>query len=222
MLGSRVLALIGALYETEQERIQHNADILAILDERLHIMAGVLGAAPLTSKVASVESGDSPLLGDGSKMPMAHGLMMALRLTVESNSIALGKNDLFYESFAAFCCRAIQMSLAVVADVTDSTTLGVENPLDSASTTRIGTPLNVNTGAIGANAGFSSIIETDEDETLRCLAYQRIIVSFYVPFTNASFTFLFSLYSSLMMSLGWFVADDKGGVCFVGLDYNMS
>jgi hypothetical protein len=173
--GSRILAFLGALNRTEEERREYNMSLLALLDERLDIMAAVLGVSSCNSRM-DLSGPGATLLGDGSKMPMVHGFMMALRLSVENKSIALRRNDSFYESFANVCCRAIQLSLSVVADLKDGATIEDESegPLQTFPSN---TPLNVNTGAIGANTGFSSIQRTDEDETQRRFAFQRIIVS---------------------------------------------
>lgn len=171
--GARTLALIGAMYKTDDERSNHINTILALLEERLAMMGDVLGMP------SSFSGQKSSLLGDGSRMPMTHGLMMALRLTVEDNSFALPESDSFYEKFVAVCCRALRLSLSVVADVKEGATpTGEKQPEGSENRAPSGTPINVNTGAIGANAGFSSIQESDEDESFGRFAYQRIIVSY--------------------------------------------
>jgi len=174
--GSKILAFICAAFKSEEERRDHNMCTLTLLLGRLDIMADVLGVKLKPSGIHFAATDDS-LLGDGTKIPMAHGLMVAIRLTVESKSILLGKNDAFYERFVMVCCRALQLSLSVVADLKEGATLAEEEwshqEERSHSTTA---PLNVNTGAIGANAGFSSIQRTDDDETMRSYAFQRIIV----------------------------------------------
>lgn len=181
--GSRILAFIGALNRTEEERREYNMSLLALLDERLDIMMAVLGVSSCNSRI-DLSGPGATLLGDGSKMPIVHGFMMALRLTVENKSIALRRNDPFYESFVTVCCRAIQLSLAVVADLKDGATIDEDESEGSLQTFPSNTPLNVNTGAIGANTGFSSIQRTNEDETQRRFAFQRIIVSLSILFNN--------------------------------------
>ena len=185
--GSKILAFIGTLYETEDERCLYSENLLTLLSERLDIMTTVLGV------MDSVTPG-AALLDDGTKMPMAHGLMMALRLTVENQSIMLGKNNAFYDKFVTVCCRALQLSLSVVADLKDHSSLNEEERSNKEGTAYIAVkshstnaPLNVNTGAIGANAGFSSIQCANENEALRRFALQRVIVSNHV--TPASTTF---------------------------------
>lgn len=182
--GSKLLALIAATCKTEDARREHAAGILTLLSERLDITSRVLGVVFSTSSIDEInESGDN-LVGDGTKMPMAHGLMMALRLVVNNHSMDKDKNNTkFYTSFASICCRALQLSLSVVADLKkEGTTIDDEeswsDEYESSSRGHSSSaPLNVNTGAIGANAGFSSIQEKGEDDALRRFALQRIIVS---------------------------------------------
>jgi hypothetical protein len=80
-------------------------------------------------------------------------------------------------------CKSIQLSLAVVADVRDGEMIegmddqialrGDESKASKANDSR-STPLNVNTGAIGANGTFTKLTNS---ETERRLAIQRIVVS---------------------------------------------
>eukprot|EP00536_Pseudo-nitzschia_multiseries_P014348 jgi/Psemu1/246033/estExt_Genewise1.C_6880008 len=125
---------------------------------------------------------------DGSCLPLAHGLVHATRLCIEhdeserkllsvtSNEINVNLNESMIEVF----CKALQLSLSVVADVRDGETIdGIdEETLFATSSAQDGdsTPLNVNTGAIGANGTFSSVSAADLEEAKARLAMQRVVV----------------------------------------------
>ena len=141
----------------------------------------------LFGKSASAKSGDA--WTGGSCLPLAHGLVHAIRLCIDhdksrwglhSVSAASNKpNDNLNESMIRVFCKALQLSLSVVADVRDGETIdGIDEELiftvhaeESDST-----PLNVNTGAIGANGTFSSVCNTNAEEAKSRLAMQRIVV----------------------------------------------
>lgn len=190
--GSRILAFIGNLLLIQQERRTHIVQLLALLSDRLGMMADVLGIVSNNSMNSAVRPPTSTLLGDGTKMPMCHGLMMALRFAVEDKSFLLGKNDPFYESFIVVCCRAVQLSLSVVADLKEGASLADEDfPTEVETSCSNVTPLNVNTGAIGANAGFSSVQGEDIAAAVHRFAFQRVIVSYSVT-SNMLTSFLIS------------------------------
>lgn len=228
--GSKMLAFLCALLKTTEERHRHNDYILALLSDRLDILGNILGVMSCSSR-EHTEAPSGALLGDGTKMPMAHGLMMAVRLTIEGSSTHLGKNDDFYERFVVMCCNALHFSLSVVADLKEGATLHEEDKDSpdqalssfSATDTQINsasTPLNVNTGAIGANAGFSSIQGVGQDETLRRFAFQRIIVSHsMIPLMCQPCLVSYFLFSSFL--LDGFLAYDEGSMCVVGVLYHL-
>jgi hypothetical protein len=97
-----------------------------------------------------------------------------------------------YMKVAAVASRAIQTSLSIVADIKkDSededegdvgdeemvveTPSASEGPMEDKAT-NLATPLNVNTGAIGANAVYSSIKAGNEEAKKERYALQRVIV----------------------------------------------
>jgi hypothetical protein len=116
----------------------------------------------------------------GSALPLAHGIIQALRLIVEMTLDLKSMSILSSEKIgriADLCCKSIQMSLSVVADVNDGEILdGMDGNSFGGSEKEIAVPLNVNTGAIGANATFSSIRQDESGEALRRLATQRIVM----------------------------------------------
>jgi hypothetical protein len=118
------------------------------------------------------------------QLPMAHGLIHALRLFVECPSISLSESDAFYERISLVCSRALQISLSVVADLKEGAFLNEDGILEDELLVETAThklpraPLNVNTGAVGANAVFSSIQQMDENDTIKRITFQRVIVSF--------------------------------------------
>jgi hypothetical protein len=105
---------------------------------------------------------------------------------VECPSISLRESDSFYERISLVCSRALQISLSVVADLKIGASLNEDGVLEDELLVETAThklsraPLNVNTGAVGANAGFSSIQHADENETIQRVTFQRVIVSFFV------------------------------------------
>ena len=126
---------------------------------------------------------------DGSCLPLAHGLVHSMRLCIDHDestrrllSITSTKtNATLNESMIEVFCKALQLSLSIVADVREGEAIdGIdEESLLVISNTKQSdsTPLNVNTGAIGANGTFSSVSSTDMKEEKARLAMQRVVVS---------------------------------------------
>ena len=79
-----------------------------------------------------------------------------------------------FERMAVTCRRAIEVSLTVVADVKDD---GVKKEAKSDGSEKGCAALNVNTGAIGANATFASLESSNDEDTKDRFATQRVIVS---------------------------------------------
>lgn len=125
---------------------------------------------------------------DGSCLPLAHGLVHATRLCIkhdESERRLLSMtsketNVNLNESMIDVFCKALQLSLSVVADIRDGETIdGIDEETLFATNSAQeadSTPLNVNTGAIGANGTFSSVSATDTEEAKARLAMQRVVV----------------------------------------------
>jgi len=173
--------MLGFLYASTTGRAEKEAFLRNIVDlsmDRVSSMKHTLNDI-LVGNSAST---------DGSCLPLAHGLVHATRLCIEhdeserkllsmtSNEINVSLNESMIEVF----CKALQLSLSVVADVRDGETIdGIdEEALFAASSApdADSTPLNVNTGAIGANGTFSSVSAADMEEAKARLAMQRVVV----------------------------------------------
>jgi hypothetical protein len=216
-----MLAFINTLFTSGEERHMHIERLVAILSERLELMEDVLGVNAVSETDSRQEN--------GTQLPMAHGLIHALRLSVESQSISLSESDSFYERISLICCRAVQISLAVVADLKEGATLNEDGIFEdklivgTATPNLSRAPLNVNTGAVGANAVFSSIQQLDEYESIQRFAFQRIIVSYFVTARDITLCFNHHLtfFPSVFSLIGGFVAYDEGSMCSNGLYYLM-
>jgi hypothetical protein len=106
-------------------------------------------------------------------LPLAHGLIQAIRLIVERVEFGnVPDADKLYESMTRICFQAIELSLVVVADIKENDT-DAPSEGDSWKNARAklgkNVPLNINTGAIGANAAF------DSDKKVRLLKQRTIM-----------------------------------------------
>jgi hypothetical protein len=76
--------------------------------------------------------------------------------------------------------QALQLSLSIVADIRDGESVdGIDEDgllMSSVVPSKDPTPLNVNTGAIGANGTFSSVARKNGKESKSRLSMQRIVV----------------------------------------------
>jgi hypothetical protein len=184
--GARMLAFLYISLPSGEERSSYLAHLLGRLEYRLSAMADALGSvlsgAPCTNSTK-----------DGRDLPLAHGIIHATRLAIEHNRTMRKHrckssgdvNDGLYKRMIGEFCKAIQLSLAVVADVREGEVVdgvdadvlvGTSEALNKTGTSAT-TPLNVNTGAIGANGTVSSFKSTDGQESDRRLAVQRVVVS---------------------------------------------
>jgi hypothetical protein len=122
---------------------------------------------------------ESPTIEKGLALPLAHGVTKSVRFIIEvspADTLGVFSRDII-EKLIEICLQAIQVSLSVVADVKDGEYLEGMEDFSGNSEGRASTvPLNVNTGAIGANATFSSIHFSAESETLRRFATQRVVI----------------------------------------------
>jgi hypothetical protein len=173
--GSRLLAILcHSLLKDSEKKLHYVTELVDILEDRLDCMKRQLAAIV----------GDYVQLTAGNSLPLAHGLIQALRLVVENDRLFLGEVDSQMEQFLSRMAKifnhAIQISLSVVADVRDGEILeGMEtNVLFSDADSRVTKPVEtkVNPGTIGANGIFSSINRVTEDEHLQRLASQRIVI----------------------------------------------
>jgi hypothetical protein len=184
--GARMLAFLYASLESENARDSFLGVLVDLLKNRLACMKASL------ESLLSADSDETSVGGnyqDGSELPLAHGLIHAIRLSIEhqrrQNLFTSAAHHVLYERMIGVFCQAIQVSLAVVADVREGETLqGMEDELsidagrdNTGSSMESATPLNVNTGAIGSNGAFSRLEEVDEHEMKGRLALQRVVVS---------------------------------------------
>ena len=114
----------------------------------------------MTSTLNDIMIGNSAS-ADGSSLPLAHGLVHAIRLCIDHNRsarrlLSLTSNEInvsLNEEMIEVFCKALQLSLSVVADVRDGEAIdGIDEEKQLVTTdTKMSdsTPLNVNTGAIG-------------------------------------------------------------------------
>jgi hypothetical protein len=184
--GARMLAYLYMSLDCEIDRDRYLNSLVDLLQSRLSSMKDEL------KSILKGTSGTEER-GDGRDLPLAHGIIHAVRLAVEhrrtltrhqgtgSNSV----NTSLFERMIEVFCQGIQVSLAVVADVRDGEMIeGMDDEIAVDERKKVkdkssgSTPLmNVNTGAIGANGVISSITAKDEQEAKAKLAMQRIVVS---------------------------------------------
>jgi hypothetical protein len=180
--GSRFLAFIFISKKSGKERLQYLSELVHYLETRLSEMKLCL---------QSILQGESSALDTGGRIPLAHGIINAILLTVHHQKLLVktqNKVDVvdqarnrLYEKLIGLFCEAIQLSLNIVADVRDGermegveeTLFGYEEQQDRSSAT----PLNVNTGAIGANGNLSKLAHCDNEAQENKLAVQRVVVS---------------------------------------------
>mmetsp|Transcript_22262 Transcript_22262/g.31337 ORF Transcript_22262/g.31337 Transcript_22262/m.31337 type:complete len:2224 (-) Transcript_22262:183-6854(-) len=122
--------------------------------------------------------------------------------------------DLIYD-VASICCYGLEVSLIVVADIKHKDILA-ENVIEEQMETRkddssysslalgkkqiASAPLNVNTGALGANASFASINSLDQDDKSKRLEIQRTVMGTWLLTKEACATLssVLSFYPSLV------------------------
>jgi hypothetical protein len=172
--GARILCFLYASLPGRAEKDSFLATLVDISMDRVSSMKSTLNDITIFGKSASTKN------RDGSCLPLAHGLIHAIRLCIEHDKTSRrlcsatpnNANINLNESMIEVFCKALQLSLSVVADVRDGETVdGIDEEAFSDST-----PLNVNTGAIGANGTFSSVSATNTEETQARLAMQRVVV----------------------------------------------
>jgi hypothetical protein len=185
--GARMLAILCAVLPTEEEREKNLKNPSQYLVKRLDLMAKSLGVA-FNTRIEDTNLDDSEqVAANSNELPLAHGLIQALRLIIDDNRVInITDSQIIFVDLTSICCHAIEVSLAVVADINDDTSdkkLEQEKGGATKQSWKLArakklesTPLNVNTGALGANATFASCMPTGEELTKR-LAMQRILVS---------------------------------------------
>ena len=187
--GSQLLAFVYISMKGVNERNEFLMKIIFCLERRLNDMQ---------SSLETILQGDDDeaVTREGKKLPLSHGIIHAILLVVQYHNFAsrtstgidtachgLVQN---YERLISIFCSAIRLSLKIIADTRDGESiegLGDETSMNEeglAGAKGSGTPLNVNTGAIGANGTISRLSHSEQDDCGRRLATQRIVVSFFV------------------------------------------
>ena len=179
--GARMVAFLHISLTSGDDRAIFLKELADLLEIRIDCMKDKL-AMLLSSENYDAAEMDASV--DGSDLPLGHGIIQAIRLAVKSDSPSDVREDVYCRMSRLFC-RALQVSLSVVADVKDGELLdgmdcemSIETGVSSTCRDQGSTPLNVNTGAIGANGLFSSVNMNGEVELRRRLAVQRVVVSF--------------------------------------------
>jgi len=177
--GARMICFLYASILERSEKESYLHSIVEISRDRVLAMKTTLNNIMVGNSAST----------DGSCLPLAHGLVHSMRLCIDHDestrrllSITSTKtNATLNESMIEVFCKALQLSLSIVADVREGEAIdGIdEESLLVISNTKQSdsTPLNVNTGAIGANGTFSSVSSTDMKEEKARLAMQRVVVS---------------------------------------------
>ena len=176
--GARMICFLYASLPERSEKDLFLSKIVGLSTDRVSSMKGTLNEILLGNSAST----------DGSCLPLAHGLVHAIQLCIDHDKSArrlLSKtsnisNVKLNESMIEVFCKALQLSLSVVADVRDGEAIdGIDEEailVTSDTKESDSTPLNVNTGAIGANGTFSSVSATNMDEAQARLAMQRVVV----------------------------------------------
>lgn len=178
--GSRILAFLYYALDDPKDRSGYLQGMMSLLTTRLHDMKDQLRLI-LEGNEKSIATKTA------SALPLAHGIIRAIALTVEHRKLdaahatphSTDHRDI-YDDLLRILIEAIQVALAVVADVRDGESVeGVGDDMDFVHKKDRGSsvPLNVNTGAIGANGTFSSVSTNDDVEFASRLAVQRVVVS---------------------------------------------
>lgn len=171
--GARILSLLYLSLSTLSERMQYMEKLVSLLEHRVSTMK---------NKLATILTDDSDILGGG-ELPLAHGIIHSLRLIAEARDPLEEDDPVRKEIFgrmAKVFCRAIAVSLSVVADLREGEGVeGMDEDLAFGTTYNAGSDskaVKVNPGAIGANGIFSSVRRTSGDGEARRIASQRIVI----------------------------------------------
>lgn len=182
--GARILAFLFMSLAETKARIAYFQSLLDLLISRLNAMK---------NQLRIILTGDTKGIAfdEASDLPLAHGIIHALTLCIKhwnvekefTTKMSDLLNNTIFDPMIETLCKAIQVSLAVVADMREGENIeGLSDEMDlgerrsNTSKNYSAVPLNVNTGAIGANGTFSSVAATNEQEIRRRLAVQRVVV----------------------------------------------
>jgi Putative death-receptor fusion protein (DUF2428) len=181
--GAMILA-IAACVKNESEQNSYLIKLCSLLRDRVSNMRKCLEAI-------FQEGDDSQRVTEiGLNFPLAHGLLQASRLIIEATNCisknAVSKVNIL--NLIDISMESIETSLSVVADLkADASMNGAEDRNESSFTSNPNFQLNVNTGAIGANASFSSIHVHDVDLAKR-YANQRVVIGTWLLTRDACAT----------------------------------
>eukprot|EP00554_Chaetoceros_debilis_P014698 CAMPEP_0194123918 /NCGR_PEP_ID=MMETSP0150-20130528/56526_1 /TAXON_ID=122233 /ORGANISM="Chaetoceros debilis, Strain MM31A-1" /LENGTH=2190 /DNA_ID=CAMNT_0038817389 /DNA_START=149 /DNA_END=6718 /DNA_ORIENTATION=- len=182
--GARMLSILSATISSRVEQFEYIENISTLLIQRLIIMESSLKRFMSKQEVHSEK--------ERSVLPLAHGLMQSITLIVEHSSFSsIPDAQSLLETIARTCFKAIELSLCIVADMKDSSKLenGDSGTLQKSKNPKSGNvPLNVNTGAIGANATFASLESVDDDEVTRRFLMQRVVMGTWLLIREACST----------------------------------
>ncbi|CAJ1960388.1 unnamed protein product [Cylindrotheca closterium] len=178
--GSRILAFLYFSLDEPKGRIAYLQSMMSLLTTRLQDMK---------EQLRLILEGQEKVIATktASALPLAHGIIQAIALTVEHSKLdathatahSTIDNRNIYHDLLEILVEAIQVALAVVADVREGESIeGVGDDMDFVHKNDRGSsvPLNVNTGAIGANGTFSSVSTKDDVEFASRLAVQRVVI----------------------------------------------
>ena len=192
--GAMMFAILFVSVQ-KTHRDQFLGDLLHTLDRQVNAM-----------DIALKDITDESLLVEGQALPLVHGYIEALSLCLDQAQVNFSCDSCRSQNFiceiVTICCRALDVSLSVVSDFNKN-----EGGLFQRAGQK-GTPLNVNTGAIGANGVFSAIDSSDKEEMARRSGMQRVIVSTLRNsqiYTYLLFTFLLRYSLTYISCCRWVV-----------------
>lgn len=178
--GARMLAFLYSGRCDQSTRLEFLSEIVSILETRLAAMKVSLRQVVEGSGVGATVTFE---------LPLAHGLVRSILLMIqhENLEVQLGhtrhvnSTEEVSIGLASIFRQAIELSLTIVADVREGEVLeGMDESLlevqERAQSPQKAAPLNVNTGAIGANGTFSKLSSGGNSEMSSKLAVQRIVV----------------------------------------------
>lgn len=187
--GARMISVLCTIQSTREGQFNFLEELSKILQRRVIMMRSSLGILNGNGTDAAFSAKDETL-----ELPLAHGLLQAIRLIVERTTFeGIPNADALYHSMTRICFQAIEVSLVVVADIKEDTSdspsadKGAEEETWKNARTQQGknVPLNVNTSAIGANATFSSLDLVDDIEKKMRLLKQRVIMGTWLLIKEA-------------------------------------
>ena len=173
--GAKLLAFLFVALRNECEKVEFLGKLVDLLDQRLIL---------IKQKLVVILSGDDKTGHE--KLSLAHGIVHALRLIIESDDDKVSNNSVcpstaIQDAVGRIILRlleAIRISLSVVADVKDGEIVdGMdEDMVSELVTSRTKSTRMINPSAIGANGIFSSVTRISDAENVKRLASQRIII----------------------------------------------